>query len=76
MATVLVHRKVNIVSLDAGEAIARFCKPGDIAIVAADDGWWNNFIGDDGEIDAYDRPYPSYLEALWAAKAAAEFGFN
>jgi hypothetical protein len=76
MASVLVHRKVNIVSLDAGEAIARFCKPGDIAIVADDAGWWNNFIGSDGEIDAYDRPYSSYLEALWAAKAAAEFGFN
>jgi hypothetical protein len=76
MATVLVHRRVNIVSLDAGEAIARFCKPGDIAIVATEEGWWNNFIGRDGSVDGYDRPYKSYLEALWAAKAAAEFGFS
>ena len=76
MASVLVHRKVNIVSLDPGEAIARFCKPGDIAIVANDEGWWNNFIAVDGSIDGYDQPYKSYLEALWAAKAAAEFGIN
>jgi hypothetical protein len=76
MATVLVHRKVNIVSLEAGEAIARFCKPGDIAIVATAEGWWNNFIGRNGDVAGYDRPYASYLEALWAAKAAAEFGFD
>lgn len=74
MATVISHRKVNIVVLDAGEAIASCCKPGDIAIVAAPDGWWSSFIDRDGAVHGYDRPYTSYNEALWAAKAAAEYG--
>ena len=76
MATVVIHRKVNIVVLEAGEPIAAHCGPGDIAIVAAADGWWNHFIGRDGAVNSYDRPYASYNEALWAAKAAAEFGFD
>ncbi len=76
MATVVQHRKVNIVVLEADEAIAAHCAPGDIAIVAAADGWWNHFIGKDGAVNGYDRPYKSYNEALWAAKAAAEFGFS
>jgi hypothetical protein len=74
MATVVRHRKVNIVVLAADEPIAGHCQPGDIAIVAAADGWWNSFIGAHGEIDRYDAPYPTFNEALWAAKAAAEFG--
>jgi hypothetical protein len=76
MATVVQHRKVNIVMLESHEPIAGHCGPGDIAIVAAADGWWTHFIGSDGAIDSYDRPYDSYKEALWAAKAAAEFGFS
>jgi hypothetical protein len=76
MATVLTHRRVNIVVLEADEPIGSHCGPGDIAIVAAADGWWNHFIGSDGTVDSYDRPYKSYNEALWAAKAAAEFGFS
>jgi hypothetical protein len=76
MVTVVKHRKVNIVVLAPDEPIAAHCAPGDIAIVAAADGWWNHFIGSDGAIDSYDRPYHSYNEALWAAKAAAEFGFS
>jgi hypothetical protein len=76
MVTVVKHRKVNIVVLGPDEPIATHCAPGDIAIVAAADGWWNHFIGSDGAIDSYDRPYHSYNEALWAAKAAAEFGFS
>jgi hypothetical protein len=76
MATVIKHRKVNIVLLDADEPIGAHCVPGDIAIVAAADGWWNHFIHSGGVIDSYDRPYQSYNEALWAAKAAAEFGFS
>jgi hypothetical protein len=75
MAHVVQHRNVNIVVLDAHEAIESHCAPGDIAIVAAADGWWNHFIGRDGAVNGYDRPYASYNEALWAAKAAAEFGF-
>ncbi len=74
MATIVKHRKVNIVILDDGEPIESVCGPGDIAIQAAADGWWNSFVDADGAIDSYDIPYPSYNEALWAAKAAAEFG--
>ena len=76
MATVVQHRKVNIVLLEPDEPIASHCAPGDIAIVTQADGWWTHFIGRDGTIDSYDRPYPSYNEALWAAKAAAEYGFD
>lgn len=74
MPTVVRHRKVNIVVLVGGETIAAHCKPGDIAITAAQDGWWTSFVGKDGAVDGYDQPYGSYNEALWAAKAAAEFG--
>jgi hypothetical protein len=74
MATVVKHRKVNIVVLEPGEAIGTLCGPGDIAISAGADGWWNSFIGEHGEIESYDIPYRSYNEALWAAKAAAEYG--
>jgi hypothetical protein len=74
MATIVRHRKVNIVILGEGEQIADLCHPGDIAINHADDGWWASFIAEDGAIDSYDIPYPTYNEALWAAKAAAEFG--
>jgi hypothetical protein len=74
MATVLRHRQVNIVTLDDGEAIDTLCGPGDIAITAAPEGWWTSFVAEDGSVDSYDIPYGSYNEALWAAKAAAEFG--
>ena len=74
MASIIRHRRVNIVVLDAGEAIESTCGPGDIAISTAADGWWNSFVAIDGSIDSYDRPYSTYNEALWAAKAAAEFG--
>ncbi|CUI09088.1 hypothetical protein [Massilia antarctica] len=74
MANIVRHRKVNIVVLEADEAIGEHCKPGDIAVSRAADGWWTSFIGEDGAVDSYDIAYPSYLEALWAAKAAAEFG--
>jgi hypothetical protein len=76
MATAIQHRKVNIVALDAGETIAACCQPGDIAIVAQADGWSLNFIDRDGAVHGYDRPYASYNEALWAAKAAAEYGVD
>ncbi len=75
MATTLIHRRIHIVTLDAGEQPAHCCAPGDIAICPDSEGWWTHFIASDGSIDSYDRPYRSYLEALWAAKAAAEFGF-
>ena len=74
MATVIKHRNVNIVVLDPGEPIAGHCGPGDIAISAAPDGWWNSFIDAEGGVESYDVPYRTYNEALWAAKAAAEYG--
>ena len=74
MATIIRHRKVNIVVLEAGEPIAGHCGPGDIAICAGPGGWWNSFVDADGNIDSYDQAYRTYNEALWAAKAAAEFG--
>ena len=74
MATVLRHRKVNIVVLEQSEPIAGNCRDGDIAIVVYSEGWWIKFVGADGHIDCYGDPYPSYNEALWSAKAAAEFG--
>lgn len=74
MATVINHRSVRIVVLDSGDELASLCATGDIAIVTDDAGWWLKFVGEDGHIDCYGEPYPSYNEALWSAKAAAEFG--
>jgi hypothetical protein len=74
MATVVQHRKVNIVVLEQNEDIKGNCRGGDIAILADSAGWWVKFIGAGGQVDCYGIPYASYNEALWAAKAAAEFG--
>jgi len=75
MVTSVRHRKVNIVHLGPDEAIAAHCRPGDIALVTEAAGWSLHFVGEHGAVDSYDQPYPSEKEALWAAKAAAEFGF-
>ena len=74
MATIMRHCKVNIVVLEQNEQIASQCGEGDIAIVADGAGWWVKFVGASGQVDCYGIPYPSYNEALWSAKAAAEFG--
>jgi hypothetical protein len=74
MATFIKHHSVNIVVLEDGEEVARLCGPGDIAIVTDAAGWWLKFVGEGGHFDCYGEPYPSYNEAMWAAKAAAEFG--
>nr|WP_315261234.1 hypothetical protein [uncultured Duganella sp.] len=74
MVNVIKHRKVNIVVLAQDEQIAAHCGEGDIAILSDKEGWWIKFVGADGQIDCYGDPYPSYNEALWSAKAAAEFG--
>ena len=76
MATIIKHRKVRIVVLEEGEAIAGHCGAGDIAIVAGTGGWWTHFVGADGALDSYDEPFPSRDAALWAAKAAAEYGLE
>ncbi|WP_229257040.1 hypothetical protein [Duganella lactea] len=74
MAKVIKHRRVNIVVLEQGEPIEAHCGEGDIAILCNAEEWWIKFIGAGGHIDCYGDPYPSYNEALWSAKAAAEFG--
>ncbi|OGB25007.1 MAG: hypothetical protein A3I66_03195 [Burkholderiales bacterium RIFCSPLOWO2_02_FULL_57_36] len=73
MSTVIQHRNINIVTLLQGETVSAQCGPGDIALVQDADGWWTNFVGDNGEVDSYDQPFDSYNKALWTAKAAAEF---
>lgn len=73
MSTTILHRRTRIVTLDPGEDIVALCRPDDIAIRPDADGWSVWFVGDDGALDGYDEPYPSQKEALWAAKAAAEF---
>lgn len=73
MSTSIIHRRTRIVTLAAGEKPATQCKPGDIAIERVDSGWALWFVGDDGSIEGYDEPFPSQQEALWSAKAAAEY---
>lgn len=73
MSTTIVHRRIKIVTLDPGESIAAHCAPEDIALVQEGNGWWVHFVGEDGVSDTYDAPFGSYKEAVWAAKAAAEF---
>jgi hypothetical protein len=73
MAVLIRHRRVNIVTLDPGETIGQHCRGGDIAIVQAADGWWTHFVADDGTTETYDAPFPTHQQAVWTAKAAAEF---
>lgn len=73
MATVIKYRGVRIVTLAEGEVLLEHCHNGDIALVQDGAGWWTHFVGEDGAIDSYDAPFPSYNKALWTAKAAAEF---
>jgi len=73
MATTIRHCNINIVTLASHEIMQAQCIAGDIAIVQDENGWWTNFVGEQGHIDSYDVPFDSYNKALWAAKAAAEF---
>jgi len=73
MASLIRHRKTRIVTLEQGDHLLEHCQPKDIAIVPDAAGWWTYFIAEDGSVDRYDIPFPSYKEALWSAKAAAEF---
>ncbi|KQX01978.1 hypothetical protein ASC94_05240 [Massilia sp. Root418] len=74
MANKITHRGVAIVTLEDGEAVLEHCKPNCIAIRHDDAGWWTCFVGPNGEVDDYDQPFPSRDQAVWAAKAAAEYG--
>jgi hypothetical protein len=73
MPTFIKHRNTRIVTLEQDETILQQCQAGDIAIVRDTNGWWTDFVGENGEVDRYDAPFDSYQKALWAAKAAAEF---
>lgn len=76
MANIVRHRKVKILSLALTESLAEHGKPGMIVIDETAEGWWLHFFSADGSVDSYDQPYASYPQALGAAKAAAEFGFD
>ena len=69
----IIHRGISIATLAAGQSVETHCAPGQTAIRQQADGWWLYFVDSDGSIDGYDSPFASHAEALWAAKAAAEF---
>ncbi|HJV75708.1 MAG TPA: hypothetical protein VJ654_15895 [Noviherbaspirillum sp.] len=73
ISSVITHRGTKIVTLEHGEAVAEHCRAGDIALVQDKEGWWTQFVGENGQIEGYDTPFESYNKALWTAKAAAEF---
>ena len=69
----IIHRGIRIVTLAAGQSVETHCAPGQTAIREQADGWWLYFVDEDGKVEGYDSPFASHDEALWAAKAAAEF---
>jgi hypothetical protein len=73
MPSTIVHHTISIITLAAGEVMLEHCQDGDIALVQQEDGWWVNFIGEDGAVDGYETPFDSYNKALGTAKAAAEY---
>ena len=73
MPSVILHCRINILTLAPGEDIPSHCKAEDIALLQDEQGWWVHFVGEGGTSESYDVAFGSYNEALWAAKAAAEF---
>ena len=69
----ITHRGISIATLASSDPIESHCAPGHTAIREQADGWWLYFVDEDGKVDGYDSPFASHAEALWAAKAAAEF---
>ncbi len=69
----IIHRGIRIATLAAGQSVETHCAPGQTAIREQADGWWLYFVDEEGKVDGYDSPFSSHAEALWAAKAAAEF---
>ena len=69
----IIHRGIRIATLAAGQSVETHCAPGQTAIREQADGWWLYFVDEVGKVDGYDSPFASHAEALWAAKAAAEF---
>jgi hypothetical protein len=73
MPTSITHRRVKIVTLAPDESIASHCQQDDIALLQDGQKWWVHFVGENGSSETYDAPFESYEQALWTAKAAAEF---
>ena len=69
----IIHRGITISTLSANQEVEAHCAPGHTAIREQADGWWLYFVDHDGSVDGYESPFASHIEALWAAKAAAEF---
>jgi hypothetical protein len=76
MPTLITHRKVKIIVLAEGEELSLHARPSCIVLQQDSEGWWTKFVDAQGQIASYDQAYPSYNQALWAAKAAAEFGID
>ncbi len=76
MPQLITHRKVKIIVLAAGEDLLEHAPPSCIVLQQDSAGWWTRFVDAHGQIESYDEAYPSYQQALWAAKAAAEFGID
>lgn len=69
----IIHRGIRIATLASSQDVVAHCAPGQTAIREQGDGWCLYFVDEDGKVDGYDSPFASHAEALWAAKAAAEF---
>jgi hypothetical protein len=76
MPTIIVHRKINIVILAAKEPWQAADHPHSILIETDSAGWILHFVDANGHLTSYEQPYTSHNAALWAAKAAAEFGID
>jgi len=72
-SSAIIHRGITISTLAADQEVETHCAPGHTAIREQADGWWLYFVDHDGTVAGYDIPYASHAEALWAARAAAEF---
>lgn len=73
MASIIKHRGVRIVTLQAGDTVAAQGHPGDIVLEESSGGWLTHFIDEDGKVESYEDPFDSYNKALGSAKAAAEY---
>lgn len=76
MPTIIVHRKINLVILAANETWQASDHPHSILIETDSALWHLHFVDTNGQLTSYEQPYTSHNAALWAAKAAAEFGID
>jgi len=73
MAESIIYRGIRIMTLASGETIADCCRADDIAIVQDEYGCWTCFVGEDGTVEKYDAPFPTWEKAMQVARAAAEY---